>query len=238
MAVKRDDIRIDEPREMSPSRKRHLSVDADTHPTATTFATERLRKAILNGELKAGDRLQQHSLAASLGLSHVPLREAFQRLEFEGFIAINPRRGAFVVPLTARDAAEIYELRANLEAAALYASVLQISAEQILVATEICQEADRTQDNIGYGELNWQFHRALYAACDRPRTMHLIETLWQNARRYSMLLRYRAPYIRKSQREHWDILEAVRNRNVDLAVKLLRSHIEAGSARIVGLLEK
>jgi DNA-binding GntR family transcriptional regulator len=206
------------------------------HPTASAFATTRLREAILNGELQPGDRLHQHQLAARLGFSHVPLREALQRLEFEGFIAINPRRGAFVVPLTASDAAEIFELRANLETAALHASVPRLSPEQIMVATDICREGDHIDEMVAYGDLNWRFHRALYVAGDRPRTLGLIETLWRNASRYSMLLRHRDPYFRESQREHWDILDAVENKNGEAASDLLRAHISAASARILALL--
>ena len=205
--------------------------------TASAFATERLREAILNGELGPGDRLQQHFLAAKLGLSHVPLREALQRLEFEGFIAISPRRGAFVVPLTAADAAEIFELRANLETTALRASVEHLSAAERLLATEICRRTDEVKDKLAYGELNWQFHRALYVACKRPRTLNLIDNLWRNASRYSMLLRHRDPYLRQSQREHWDILEAVEKGDAELACSLLRAHIEAAAARVLNLLQ-
>jgi DNA-binding GntR family transcriptional regulator len=208
-----------------------------SHMTASAFATERLREAILNGELGPGDRLQQHLLAAKLGLSHVPLREALQRLEFEGFIAISPRRGAFVVPLTAADAAELFELRVNLETTALSASVKHLAPDQHLVATEVCRQADGIKDKLAYGEANWQFHRALYVACRRPRTLNLIETLWRNASRYSMLLRHRAPYLRQSQQEHWDMLEAAGKQDTELACRLLRAHIETAAGRVLNLLQ-
>ena len=208
-----------------------------SHMTASAFAIARLREAILNGEIKPGERLQQHLLASQLGLSHVPLREAFQRLEFEGFIAISPRRGAFVLPLTASDAAEIFELRVNLETAALRASAQQLSVEELLAATEICREADRVKDKLAYGELNWQFHRAIYAGGHRPRTLNLIEALWRNASRYSMLLRHRDPYLRQSQQEHWDILGAVERRDAELASRLLQTHIEGAAGRILKLFD-
>jgi DNA-binding GntR family transcriptional regulator len=84
--------------------------------------------------------------------------------------------------------------------------------------------------------VNWQFHRALYAACRRPRTLNLIETLWRNASRYSMLLRHRAPYLRQSQQEHWDILEAAGKQDLELACRLLRAHIETAAGRVSNLL--
>jgi DNA-binding GntR family transcriptional regulator len=214
---------------------RFLQIDV-VHPTASAFAIRRIREAILNGDLKPGERLQQHALAARLGLSHVPLREAFFRLESEGFIAINPRRGAFVVPLTEADAAEIFDLRINLETAALRISIPKLSPEELLVATDICRSADAIRDHAEYGEMNWQFHRALYVACGRPRTLNLIDTLWRNASRYSMLLRHRDPYLRESQQEHWDILQAVTRKNVDQACKLLEAHISGASRRILALL--
>ncbi|UPJ44122.1 GntR family transcriptional regulator [Bradyrhizobium sp. 40] len=207
------------------------------HPTASAFATERVREAILNGDIQPGQRLQQHSLAARLGLSHVPLREAFFRLQSEGFITINPRRGAFVAQLTKADAEEIFELRANLEVAALRASIPKLSPEQLIVANDICVSADAIHDYAKYGEVNWQFHRALYIACQRPRTLCLIDTLWRNASRYSMLLRHRDPYLQKSQQEHWDILEAVSRRSSEQACKLLKAHVVVASKRIVALLK-
>jgi DNA-binding GntR family transcriptional regulator len=64
----------------------------------------------------------------------------------------------------------------------------------------------------------------------------LIENLWRNASRYSMLLRHRAPYFRQSQQEHWDILEAAGKQDPELACRLLRAHIEAAAGRILKLL--
>jgi DNA-binding GntR family transcriptional regulator len=224
--------------ERSPSARAPHEGPADTgHPTASAFATDRVRQAILDGEIQPGERLQQHALAARLGLSHVPLREAFFRLESEGFIVINPRKGAFVVPLTAADAAEIFELRANLETAALRLSTPRLTPEELRLATEICRAGDRMSDNAAYGEMNWRFHRALYAACERPRTLMLIETLWRNATRYSMLLRHRDPYLKESQQEHWDILECVTGKHAEKACALLSAHISSAAARVIAILE-
>jgi DNA-binding GntR family transcriptional regulator len=81
----------------------------------------------------------------------------------------------------------------------------------------------------------WQFHRAIYAGCRRPRTLNLIEAMWRNASRYSMLLRHRDPYLRLSQQEHWDILGAVDRRDADTACHLLQLHIEGAASRILKL---
>jgi len=72
--------------------------------SASEFAAIQIRKSILDGTLEPGARIAQHALASELGVSHVPLREAIQRLEAEGFLAVHPRRGAFVMPLSVEDA--------------------------------------------------------------------------------------------------------------------------------------
>lgn len=153
------------------------AVAGGAHPlpvTASAFVVARLRDAILGGELAPGQRLRQQALAAELGFSHVPLREALQRLELEGFVEISPHRGAFVVPLVAADAAELFQLRVELETAVLRASAQNISADQLDRLCAIHAAANKEKDKLRYGELNWQFHSALYAASGRPRTLKLI----------------------------------------------------------------
>jgi len=129
--------------------------------SASEFAAIQIRKSILDGTLEPGARIAQHALASEFGVSHVPLREAIQRLEAEGFLAVHPRRGAFVMPLSVEDASEIFELRATLEVKALRASMAALTSEQLQIAREICAAGDGVTDVVSYGELNVQFHRAL-----------------------------------------------------------------------------
>ena len=77
--------------------------------------TSALRNGILEGELPPGQRLLQEQLAERFGVSRIPLRDALRRLEVEGLVRIDPRRGAYVAELTVADVREIYELREVLE---------------------------------------------------------------------------------------------------------------------------
>ncbi|MGN6318319.1 GntR family transcriptional regulator [Trinickia sp.] len=221
------------------------------HLTATQFAADRIRESILSGDLKPGDRLQQHALAALYGVSHVPLREALRGLESEGFISISPRRGAFVQPLTREDAQDIFELRALTECRAMLLSGPNLKAGQIAVLREICEEADGieelTESIEGEGRLallnewhdvNARFHRVLYSECDRPRLLALIETLWKNTSRYVMLLRHRGGYFGVSQAEHWKMVEAVSDGRTEDAVKLIHEHILGAAERTISLLPR
>jgi DNA-binding GntR family transcriptional regulator len=206
--------------------------------SASEFAAIQIRKSILDGTLEPGARIQQHALASELGVSHVPLREAIQRLEAEGFLAVHPRRGAFVMPLSIEDISEIFELRAMLEGRALRASIPALTSEQLQIVRETCAAADRVTDLVRYGELNVQFHRSLYAGAGRPRLQAMIETLWGNAARYSMLLRFKGDHFERSQSEHWDLVEAAVTGDVERACTTLKDHIAAASRKIVELMSR
>lgn len=206
--------------------------------SASEFAAIQIRKSILEGALVPGARIQQHALASELGVSHVPLREAIQRLEAEGFLAVHPRRGAFVMPLSLEDAREIFDLRATLEVKALRASIPALTSEQLQIAREICAASDGVTDVVRYGELNVQFHRALYAGACRPRLQAMIETLWSNAARYSMLLRFRGDHFERSQSEHWDLVEAAVNGDVERACTTLQDHIAAAAQKIAAIMSR
>jgi DNA-binding GntR family transcriptional regulator len=206
--------------------------------SASEFAAIQIRKSILEGALEPGARIQQHALASELGVSHVPLREAIQRLEAEGFLAVHPRRGAFVMPLSLEDAREIFDLRATLEVKALRASIPALTSEQLQIARETCVASDGVTDVARYGELNVQFHRALYAGASRPRLQAMIETLWSNAARYSMLLRFRGDHFERSQSEHWDLVEAAVNGDVERACTTLQDHIAAAAQKIAEIMSR
>jgi DNA-binding GntR family transcriptional regulator len=206
------------------------------HISASEFAANKIRKSILDGVLEPGARIQQHALASELGVSHVPLREAIQKLEAEGFLAIHPRRGAFVMPLSIDDAREIFDLRVTLEVKAIRASIPRLTTEQLQIVRESCAAADGVTDVVQYGELNVQFHRALYAAAGRPRLQNIIEALWSNAARYSMLLRFKGGHFERSQVGHWDLVEHALQRDVDRACVTLRDHIAAAADKILELM--
>lgn len=94
------------------------SVDAD-HRSLKELAAERIRAAILTGELKPGARLVETRLAADLGISRGPVREALIQLERERLVHLTPRRGAIVTTLDPMQAWEIYVLRGHLEGLAV-----------------------------------------------------------------------------------------------------------------------
>lgn len=151
---------------------------------------EALRTAILAGDLRAGQPLRQESLAARFGVSRVPIREALLKLETDGLVASIPRRGTVVTSLDVDDFQEILEMRIALELLAVEVALPKVAPEDLKAAGSALETAEKALElaaggdddakrefETRWGELNWQFHKALYQAARRPRLLDTIENL-------------------------------------------------------------
>jgi DNA-binding GntR family transcriptional regulator len=166
-----------------------------------------LREAITSGRLPADARIKQEQIAAELGVSRTPVREALHLLEQEGLVRLVPRRGALVQGFTAADVRELYELRELLEPAAA------------ALATARATEADRetvqrlaalTERRRGGFEANRDFHRALCAPCGNGLVMRTLDSVWTH-RAASGLFAYQmrpAGAVERMAAEHADIAQA------------------------------
>jgi GntR family transcriptional regulator, carbon starvation induced regulator len=133
--------------------------------TRSEWAEDRLRQAILRGELRPGQRLHASNLAERWDISATPLREAFQRLAGEGLVELLPQRGARVSELSATEAARIYELRLLLEPLALRQS-LEASDDQHLDEIRAAFAVFRSARSVLEGiEAHAAFHRILLSRC-------------------------------------------------------------------------
>src|SRR5579862_1547896 len=103
----------------------------------TELLLERLRDDILSGRLKPGEPLRQDEIARSLGVSHVPIRETFLRLQAEGLVEIRPRRGAIVSDLSAAEIEEFNEMRTALECLALRKAIPNIQDADLRKAEKL-----------------------------------------------------------------------------------------------------
>jgi DNA-binding GntR family transcriptional regulator len=193
--------------------------------------TDWLRADILTGRLVPGSRLRQDAIAAEYGVSHIPVREAFRRLEAEGLVSVRPRHGAIVTSLSASEIEELYEMRGALECAAMRAVVPRISSESLSRAAVILDDIDRNPKR--WPELNTAFHLALYRDARRPHMLALISSLLRNCERY---LRHEADVLgifESSQREHRELLAAIAAKDVEAACAILVRHMEGPGAENV-----
>jgi DNA-binding GntR family transcriptional regulator len=193
--------------------------------TIAAEAAEILRQRILSGDLRAGQPIRQEQIAQEMGVSRIPLREALKQLEAEGFVTIAPHKGAVVSTLSAEEAEELFALRLQLELWLLREAIPRMREADFAHLDAIIDES-RAPDNLArWGELNWQFHEALYHPAGRPLSLRFLKRIHDNLDRY---LRLQIAITRdwdRAYRDHQDLVVLSRERNVEAALVLLENHI-------------
>ena len=204
-----------------------MNVRSDGPGTTAQHALEGLRRAIIAGELRPGERVGQEDVAERLGVSIAPVREALRILEQEGQVTYLPRRGYFVTRLRIEDLEEIYELRELLEGRAARRTLPTLDDDALhrieLAATD-CVNAAATGDVAAELEANRRFHLAMLDAPDQAHTMRVIRTLWDSTEAYRAMYYNSAEERRASIEAHDRILAAIRNRDAERLVAELDAH--------------
>ncbi|HEX2913655.1 MAG TPA: GntR family transcriptional regulator [Chloroflexia bacterium] len=213
-----------------------VTAEIRQYKTTPNLIADALRKGIVRGVIKGGQTLRQEELAATFGVSRIPIREAFRQLEAEGLITIYPHRGAVVTELSPQEAQELYEIRLVLETTALEKAIPRLKQEDFKKAQAIIAATEGQTDISHLGELNWEFHSTLYAAAGRPRLLSMLTNLHLTVDRYMRFELAALDYLPKSQQEHSALLEACRQQEVEKAVGLLREHIESAGKLLVDYL--
>lgn len=203
--------------------------------TARTIALERkslsvqvadkLRQRIISNTYAQGEQLRQDEVARQLGVSHIPVRAAFQLLEAEGLITNVPYKGAVVTRLSAAEIEEYFDIRANLEVDLLKRSIGGIEAGALARARKIVERMD-TASPERWGEYNWQLHEELYSAANRPITLDFVRKIHDNLDRYVRIqLSLSAENRQRAHEEHIQLIELCAARDRQKALRLLNAHI-------------
>lgn len=203
--------------------------------TLTEAATEALRERILRGVHRAGEPLRQEALAAELGVSRIPLREALHRLEAEGLVALVPHRGAIVAEVPVGDLAELFELRALIECDLLARAIPHATPEDLehaRGAAEVFAQAVTRGRTAQLGEANSRFHAALYAPANRPRTMELVDRLHMQCDRLLRLQLTLTDGGAQAVREHEALWRAAAAGDLSRATHQLQEHILGAGTRL------
>lgn len=188
----------------------------------------RLRDAILEGEFKPGQPLNESLIATELGVSRAPLREALQTLQAEGLVELVPYRHATVRALTKSDLEELYSLRSELEIFAIrrfMALPERPSVQPLRLLFEVMAKAAADQDVKGVNDADLAFHEMLI----RLSGHKLLLSMWQNlAQRVRMIVALRNRQNRDYAQvalNHIPIIDALDRGDEAKAAKLLRAHI-------------
>ena len=185
-----------------------------------------LRQRILSGVLPAGTPIRQEHLAAELGISRIPLREALKQLEAEGFVTIASHKGATVAPLSVPEIEELFQLRLRLETWILGLALPRLAEADFAALDQLIAE-QRAPDSLPrWGELNWRFHEVMYRPADRPLTLKMLKRIHDNIDRYLRLEVSLSAGRDRAYREHEALLVHCRKGDVAAALDLLERHIQ------------
>lgn len=190
-----------------------------------------LQTAIVTGDLRPGEKLREAELARQFGTSRGPLRDALRRLEARRLVTNTPNAGARVISLSRKQLLELYQVREALEGLASRLAAENMTDAEIAELSDLldCHEAElRRKDGAEYfrqeGDLD--FHFRIAGAC-RNDLLHsaLCEDHYQLMRLYRYKFSNRAGRPRRALAEHRHILDAIRDRDGELAELLMRRHI-------------
>ncbi|WMC94036.1 GntR family transcriptional regulator [Kineothrix sp. MB12-C1] len=195
-----------------------------------------LRKAILTGELKPGERLMEIHLANKLGVSRTPIREAIRKLELEGLVIMIPRRGAEVAQITEKSLRDVLEVRRALDALCAELACERITEEEMEHLKEACrefEEAAKTKDLTIIAKADVALHDIIVKATGNQRLVQLVNNLAEQ------MYRYRFEYIKDESQherlieEHRIIYESIMNKDSEAAAKAAMLHIDNQEISII-----
>lgn len=208
-------------------------VETDEDHSVAARIARALAQRIVTGAIAPGARLRQDHVAAEFGASHVPVREAFRRLEAQGLVESEPRRGVRVPPLDPQSIVEITEMRAALETLALGHAFDRIDRAALALASQAIRDGEGSDDVEVWEAANRRFHRSLIAPCAMPRLIATIDDLHRASARFLFATWRELDWQQRSEHEHRAILQAVERRARDEALRILETHIrDAGHALV------
>jgi DNA-binding GntR family transcriptional regulator len=208
--------------------------DFAARPQLSDDVARLIRKRIFDGTYVAGSYVRLDQLAAELGISVTPVREALFALRAEGLITQQPHRGFVVLPVTGRDVADVANVQAHVGGELAARAAVNITDDQLRelkqIQTEL-EEAYAGDDNERTVRLNHQFHRAINVAADSPKLAQLM----------SQITRYAPESVfptiegwpQQSLKDHRRILSALKRHDEELARTAMSEHLAAGAVPLI-----
>lgn len=208
--------------------------DFAVRPQLSDDVARLIRARVFDGTYAAGTYIRLDQLAAELGISVTPVREALFALRAEGLIDQQPRRGFVVLPVTGRDVTDVANVQAHVGGELAARAAINISDEQLRELKQIqaeLEEAYAGDDNERTVRLNHEFHRAINVAADSPKLAQLMSQITRYAPESVF------PAIRgwpeQSMRDHRRILSALKKHDDRLARAAMSDHLAAGAIPLI-----
>ena len=187
-----------------------------------------IKQAIISYEVKPGEPLAEEQIANKLSVSRTPVREALKELRKEGLVKIIHRKGAFVAEILSKDVEEIFLLREILECAAVKIAIPRLKEEDLIEMESLFNSISKDIEMKNYKDIfdtDIKLHSLIVDTAGNRRLSKFLNILNGQVHRMRVLSATTAGRLNKSLKEHKNILEALKKRNIDLAEQRLRQHI-------------
>ena len=197
---------------------------------------EYLKKAISRGAITPGSRLVESRIADSIGVSRTPVREALHKLESQGFLKKLPAGGFTVLGLTSQDIDETFGIRSVLESYAARLAAENHTPADLERLEKKIREYQRCLETGQAAELekiNTQFHELIYTLSNSPRLIKMINDLKAQIQRFRHIILSQEAMARQSNRDHKQMVAAIRRHDTDGVEKLVKEHILRGKAAVL-----
>ncbi|KGJ86539.1 GntR family transcriptional regulator [Colwellia psychrerythraea] len=194
------------------------------YKTITELVVESLRERIVIGEIKPGERIYQEVLAKEYNVSKIPIREALQLLNGEGYISIEANKGAIVSSINSEQIDELFALKILIETDMLAASLPLISDEKLKDAQQIIEKINMASSAKVWNGLNTEYYNCLYSGIRRPQTEEMITNIRTKIERFNHIC-----FLRINKAKQYiaicKLLEHCFERKVDQAVEQLGQNL-------------
>ncbi|MDB6052402.1 MAG: DNA-binding transcriptional regulator, GntR family [Pseudomonas sp.] len=206
--------------------------------TAEEEAYAFLLDAICKGTYRMGDRLIAEDIAGEIGMSRMPVREAFRRLAADGLVVLRPNRGAVVSELDVEGMQEVFEMRSALEGLAVRVAVSKITDRNLAHLERLLEDMDDYRDESEeWVSRHRGFHEYLCSLSGRPRLMRQISSLYMVIEPHMRVWLEHVEKPLSAREEHAVILDALRSRDAQLAERVLREHIEGTVPSLIAFVQ-
>jgi DNA-binding GntR family transcriptional regulator len=204
-------------------------------------AYEQIRRSIVEGRYRPGERLVEQRIAEELDLSRTPVREAFRMLQSEGLVEVQPNRGVSVRGLTVDAIGDLYDLRARLEAMAAERAALRATPDDLARLAEAEGGFAVAVSDAGAGDVrpvfaaNEAFHRAVVAAAHHDRLEQALARTVDDTLVFQAFRHYQPAAMARSVLFHQMIAEAVRRQESSRAGRLAHEHVLQGRDQLLAV---
>lgn len=223
-------------KEIDGDRIDSLAMELPERKSLGEHVFERLKKAIIDGEMEAGSRIIENRIANALGISRTPVREAIHKLDRVGYLERIPSGGFAVASLTREGIEEVFGIRSVLESYAARLAAIKHKDEELkpledkLMEYRSCLEKGKLD---ALNKINKEFHDTLYALSRSPKLINMVDDLKDQISRFRKILLDDESMARVSDHDHEKMLEAMKNRDPDKVEKLVKEHILRGQKMVL-----